>query len=432
MMDEGVNTSGVIVENDNGADETPETVNTTDVTDEGGKGWLFLLGLFCGLFLALIAVLAAAIFLGAGFREKLSGGVVVDNATNRKIEQINGLIDRNFYRAGVDDDVLRDGIYRGIMDSLGDRYAAYYSPEEFQEIEEGYEGAYYGIGAYMIYDEEQASAVIAGTIEGSPAEEAGLKENDILTEVDGVPVKGLDLNTIVSKVRGEEGTKVHLKLSRSGLDVDVDIERTKIEAATVKWEEVDSDGIGYLRITEFNDATSGQFKEGLTALEDGGMKGMIIDLRNNTGGNLDTVCEIADELLPEGLIVYAMDKYGNKEEFKSDEEKKVDFPIVVLTNGYTASASEILSGAIRDYGLGKLVGTTTYGKGVIQNVYDLKDGSAIKLTVQNYFTPSGFDLNGVGLEPDVEVELDDEAYKNDSTDNQLERGKEVLREMMKH
>ncbi len=403
--------------------------------DDGseGKGWLFILGLFCGLLLALITVLAAALLFGARIRAQIpSGGAVVDTATNNKIEQINGLIDRNFYRTGVDDDVLRDGIYRGMLDSLGDKYSEYYSAEEYKEIAESYEGAYYGIGAYMVYDDDLKTAVIAGTIEGSPAEKAGLMEDDIITEIDGVPAKGLDLNSIVSRVRGEEGTKVHLKLDRDGKDIEVDIVRARIEADTVKWEAVDEEGIGYLRIIEFDSVTPGQFKEGLNALRDEGIRGMILDLRNNTGGDFDACCEIADELLPEGLIVYAMDKYGDKEEFTSDEKNKVDFPIVVLTNGYTASASEVLSGAIRDSGIGKLVGTTTFGKGVIQNVYELKDGSAVKITVQNYFTPSGYDLNGVGLLPDVEIEADTEAYKKDKTDNQLERGKEVLREMMGH
>ena len=403
--------------------------------DEGseGKGWLFILGFFCGLLLALITVLAAALLLGVRIRAKMpAAGAVVDTATNNKIEQINGLIDRNFYRTGVDDDVLRDGIYRGMLDSLGDKYSEYYSPEEYEEIAESYEGAYYGIGAYMVYDDDLETAVIAGTIEDSPAEKAGLMADDILTEIDGTPAKGLDLNSIVLRVRGEEGTKVHLKLDRDGRDIDVDIVRARIESSTVKWEEVDDEGIGYLRIIEFDAVTPGQFREGLDELKAEGIRGMILDLRNNTGGDFDAVCEIADELLPEGLIVYAMDKYGNKEEFTSDEEKKVDFPIVVLTNGYTASASEILSGAIRDSGLGKLVGTTTFGKGVIQNVYELKDGSAVKITVQNYFTPSGYDLNGIGLEPDVEIEPDTEAYKKDRTDNQLERAQEVLREMMKN
>jgi carboxyl-terminal processing protease len=210
--------------------------------------------------------------------------------------------------------------------------------------------------------------------------------------------------------------------------IDISVERRKIESPTVQYEMYD-DGVAYIQITEFDLVTSSQFEEAYSQVKSAGMKGLIIDLRSNPGGNLSTVCEIARQILPKGLIVYTEDKYGKREEYTCDGKNEIQVPLVVLTNGYSASASEILAGAVKDYGIGKLVGTTTFGKGIVQKVINLNDGTAVKLTVSSYYTPSGNNIHGIGIEPDVEVEFDADAYK-DGVDNQLEKAKEVLAEMI--
>lgn len=392
---------------------------------------MFVIGLMCGMLVFFIGVMILCIVMGIHPASLgRSGKGLTDRATLEKITSIRESIDQSFYRTDVEDDTLREGLYRGLVDALDDPYSVYYTEDEMDEIMESIEGVYEGIGAYLMLAVDADYPVITGTIAGSPAEEAGLLENDVLAEVEGESTKGWDLSTVVSRVRGEEGTVVDLTILRNGNRIPVSIKRGKIESPTVETEEP-VNGIGYLRITEFDDVTPDQFTEGLAELKAKGMEGLLLDLRSNTGGNLDAVCEIADELLPEGVIVYTLDRDGNREDYTSDGDRYEEFPIVVLTNGYTASASEILAGAIRDHGQGKLVGTTTYGKGVVQRIYQLTDGSALKLTVESYFTPSGFDLNGVGLSPDVEIEFDDEAYEKDKTDNQREKAEEILRQLMK-
>jgi len=192
----------------------------------------------------------------------------------------------------------------------------------------------------------------------------------------------------------------------------------------------EKENIGYLQITEFDDVTPDQFAEGMAELREKDMQGLIIDLRSNPGGSLQAVCEIARQLLPKGLIVYTVDRDGNRDDYTCDGEHEIDIPVVVLVNQYSASASEILSGAIKDYKIGTLVGTTTFGKGIVQRIFDLKDGTAVKLTVSDYYTPNGNNIHGIGIEPDVEIEFDADAYAEDKTDNQLEKGIEVMEKLL--
>ena len=266
---------------------------------------------------------------------------------------------------------------------------------------------------------------------GSPAEKAELCIDDIIYEVDKESTQGLSLEEVVSRIKGEAGTTVHLTLVRNGVSdyVEVDVERAQIEVPTVSTEVLE-DNIGYLKITEFDEVTTTQFLDGMTELRAQNIEGLIIDLRSNPGGSLATVCDIARQLLPEGVIVYTEDKEGNREDYMCDGKNEIDIPVVVLINQYSASASEILSGAIKDYGLGKLVGKTTYGKGIVQRIFDLRDGTAVKLTVSSYFTPNGVNIHGIGIEPDVEVDYDSEAYAKDKTDTQLNKGIEVMKELL--
>ena len=190
------------------------------------------------------------------------------------------------------------------------------------------------------------------------------------------------------------------------------------------------DGMGYVQITEFDDVTVNQFQEAVAALEKENIKGLILDLRGNPGGNLYSVVDIADMLLDQGIILYTEDKQGRKEVYNSGNGTIIDVPMVVLVDGNSASASEVLSGALKDHGKATLVGTTTFGKGIVQTIRTLKDGSAIKLTISAYYTPAGTNIHGTGIEPDVVVEFDGEAYRSDGYDNQLEKAKEVLGEML--
>lgn len=354
---------------------------------------------------------------------------VVNSTTTSKIKMIERLIKKNYYK-DVDEETLADGIYRGMLDSLGDPYSEYYSAEDLKEVRESTEGIYYGIGAYVSLDNELKLAVISGIISGTPAEEAGLQEGDLIYKVDGQDVTGMTTSEVVTLIRGEEFTTVNLTLIRDGETVEYTVERRKVESPTVDYEMLE-DNIGYIQITEFDDVTTDQFTEAMAVLKGQGMQALILDLRSNGGGNLSTCIDIANQLLPKGLIVYTEDKYGNREEYNCDGKHEFDKPMVVLVNGYSASASEILTGAIKDHGIGTIMGTTTYGKGIVQQIMSLKDGTAVKMTISKYYTPKGNYIHDIGIEPDIEVEFDSEAYKEDKTDNQLDAAKEQIKKMMK-
>ena len=261
--------------------------------------------------------------------------------------------------------------------------------------------------------------------------EAGLLPGDILYKVGDTEVTGMDLTMVVSQIKGKENTKVVISVVREGEEdyLDFQVERRTIEIQTVSSAMLE-DQIGYIAITSFDDVTTDQFTKALDELEKQGIKGLVVDLRGNGGGLVSSVCAILDRLLPEGLIVYTEDKYGNREENTSDAEHYFDKPLAVLINGNSASASEIFAGAIKDYGIGTLVGTTTYGKGIVQKIYPLHDGTAVKLTVSKYYTPKGNNIHGIGIEPDVEIDLDEELKKEVlvplEEDNQLQRARELL------
>lgn len=351
---------------------------------------------------------------------------VVTKSVERKMQMLEESIGE-YYLEDYDSAALEEGIYKGMIDSLGDPYSTYYSKEELEEVQNSTEGIYYGIGAYIALDKETEGGRITQVMEGSPAKEAGVMDNDVIVEVDGENVLGLSLQEIVSKVKGPENTQVVLTLYREGETeyIERTVTRKKIESPTVEYELFDNQ-IAYIQITEFDSVTTDQFIEALNQAKADSMKGLILDLRNNPGGNLSDVIAIAREILPEGLIVYTEDKYGERKEYSCDGTKEINVPMVVLVNGYSASASEILAGAIKDYRKGTILGTTTYGKGIVQKIFTNVDGSAVKLTISHYYTPNGADIHGVGIEPDETLELDSEAYLKDGTDNQLERAKEIL------
>ena len=354
---------------------------------------------------------------------------VANEKTTEKLGVLENTIKQYFWQ-DVDESTLEEGVYKGLLESLDDPYSVYYTHDELVQLQQQTEGIYYGIGAYISQDNEMGYVRVSKIIKNTPAEASGLQQDDYIYKVDGEDMQGKDSSYVVSKIKGEAGTKVTITVVREGATdpIDIEVERQKIESPTVEYQMLDND-MAYIQITEFDLVTTEQFEEAYKQAQTDGMKGLILDLRSNPGGNLSTVCDIARMILPKGLIVYTEDKYGKREEYTCDGANQIKVPLVVLTNGYSASASEILAGAVKDYGIGTLVGTTTYGKGIVQKVINLSDGSAVKLTVSNYFTPIGNNIHKIGIEPDVEVEFDAEQYKN-GVDNQLEKAKEVLAGLM--
>lgn len=354
---------------------------------------------------------------------------VANEKTTEKLGVLENTIKQYFWQ-DVDESTLEEGVYKGLLESLDDPYSVYYTHDELVQLQQQTEGIYYGIGAYISQDNEMGYVRVSKIIKNTPAEASGLQQDDYIYKVDGEDMQGKDSSYVVSKIKGEAGTKVTITVVREGATdpIDIEVERQKIESPTVEYQMLDND-MAYIQITEFDPVTTEQFEETYKQAQADGMKGLILDLRSNPGGNLSTVCDIARMILPKGLIVYTEDKYGKREEYTCDGANQIKVPLVVLTNGYSASASEILAGAVKDYGIGTLVGTTTYGKGIVQKVINLSDGSAVKLTVSNYFTPNGNNIHKIGIDPDVEVEFDAEQYKN-GVDNQLEKAKEVLAGLM--
>lgn len=409
-----------------------------------GKG-LFFGGLITGMLVTML--LASAVFLCVrvyGYvinskeeiiqetQETPAEDKVVDAGLINKLANLEEIINVYYYQDDVPMEDLENGVYRGLLDAVGDPYTVYYTPEEIKELMEQTQGIYYGIGCYVGLDETTNCTKVVKAIPGTPAEEAGLRPDDIIYEVDGVSTYNKDLNSVVALIKGEEGSKVTLTIIRQGESdyLYIDVERRKVESPTVEHEMLE-DGMAYIQITEFDSVTVDQFADALATVKESDMEGLIIDLRANPGGSLDAVVDIAEMLLPEGLIVYTEDKHGNRQEYACDGTREFKYPLVLLVDGNSASASEILAGAVQDYGIGTLVGTTTFGKGIVQQVVNLSDGSAVKITVSSYYTPSGKNIQGTGIEPDVECEFDGEAYYGEEQfDNQLDKAKQVLAELI--
>ena len=385
----------------------------------------FLKGVLCGTLVTLVVAGAAGMYL-----KNTGYGETIDKKTARKLEQIKDIIDDSYLKGDeIKESDLENFLLKGYVNGLKDPYSVYYNEEETKELYETTEGEYSGIGAVMSQNLETGVITMVNVYEDSPAEKAGFKNNDILYKVNGKDISTEDISKVVNKIKGEEGTEVTITVLRDGKEYEATATREKLEAHTIEYE-MKEDHIGYVRVTEFDMVTYNQFVEAITDLKKQGMKGIIIDLRGNPGGNLSTVCQMLDYILPEGLIVYTEDKDGKREVMTSDEEHKLEMPMTVLVDGRSASASEIFAGAIQDYQLGTLVGTTTYGKGVVQQLFDLKDGTCLKLTIAEYFTPKGRNIHEKGIKPDVEVEYQYDKNNADA-DSQLDKAIEVLKEKMK-
>lgn len=400
---------------------------------------VFFGGLLTGVLVS--ALLVSCIYLGKNVYVWMSlrstqasagaaNGSVISTDTLQKMKTIEEIIDKYYYGDEVTSEELQDGVYRGMVAALNDPYSEYYPVEELEQVLNDNQGISYGIGAYISLNKTMNTAMISGVIEGAPAEDAGLREGDLILKVDGEDTQGLSVTGVVNLVKGKENTTVHLTIYREGepdyLEMDV-VRGKQIETQTVTSAMLeDTNSIGYIRIQEFDGVTVDQFNEAMAELNANNMKGLVLDLRSNPGGDMAAVTDIARRILPEGLIVYTEDKAGERTEYTCDGKHEIQIPLTVLVNGYSASASEILAGAIQDYNKGVLIGTTTFGKGIVQRINRLEDGTALKLTVSAYFTPSGRNIHGIGIDPDIELEYDYDAYEQEGIDNQLEKAIEVL------
>ena len=327
-----------------------------------------------------------------------------NESIENKLNKYKTIIDK-YFLGEVDENKLEEGAIKGYIEGLNDPYTEYISKEEMKDYLEDTKGNFVGIGIYMAKNTDKNMIQVLGTINGTPAEEQGIQPGDLIKSVDGIEYTADDLNTISEKIKGEEGTIVKLEILRDTEILNFEFTRKKIVVNQVKGSIV-NDNIGYIPIFSFNEDTSKQFKEAFEKLQAQNIKGLIIDLRNNGGGIVSEALNIADYIADkDSVLLYEVDKNGKEEIKKAKQDPIINMPIVVLVNKNTASSSEILSGALKDLGKAKIVGTKTYGKGVIQEILTLPDGSGLKITTEEYQTPNRNKIHKIGVEPDIVVEL---------------------------
>lgn len=391
---------------------------------------IFVVGLAIGI--ACVLTNTQIVFASRGASETLvqTTSSILDEEAISKINELSAYA-KVYYYNDMDLEAIQDSMYEGLIEGLGDKYSVYYNEEDYKELQLSTTGQYYGIGAGLTQDLDTMVVSITKVYRGTPSEAAGLKNDDIIISVDGVDGTSMEVSELVKLIRGEAGTTVHLEIYRPATDeyLSFDVERADITLPSVDYELMEN-GIGYILIDSFETDTAHQFENAVADLTAQGMQAMILDVRYNPGGMITSVVDIADVILPEGLVVYIEDKEGNRQEFTSEGDSYMDIPMVVLINEDSASASEILAGAIKDYDYGTLIGTTTFGKGIVQTIFPLPDGDAVKLTTAKYFTPNGNYIHEVGIEPDVELEyeyLDPEGVEYERQyDNQILKALEVL------
>lgn len=368
--------------------------------------------------------------IGSKGASKVKNTKLLDQDTVDKVDELTNYMDLYYYE-DYDVQDVQDGLLEGVVSGLGDKYSAYYTAEEYKEQQLSTSGTYYGIGAALAQDKDTMQVTITKIYEGTPSEEAGLKKDDVIVSADGTDATSMELTDFVKLIRGEEGTTVHLEVYRPSTEetLEFDVERKNVELPSVSSQMLENN-IGYIQISEFQSKTAEQFESALSSLKDQGAQSLIVDVRGNGGGLVDSVVAILDDILPEGTVVYTEDKYGNRQDYTSSGDTYLDMPIAVLVDQNSASASEIFAGAIKDYNYGTLIGTKTFGKGIVQTVFSLPEGDAIKITTAKYFTPDGNYIHGVGIEPDIELEYQFMGGENDEysvdLDNQIQKAIEVL------
>lgn len=396
---------------------------------------LIAIVLVCAIVLGVLGSTGQILVIGESGASTISNEALLENDVVDKMDEIYSYMNVYYYE-DFEKQQIYDSLFRGLMDSLDDPYSVYYTAEEYEDLMVNTSGVYYGIGAGLSQNVETMQVTISKVYRGTPAEEAGLKNGDQIISVDEYEASSMEVSELVQHIRGEAGTEVHMVIYResTGETLEFDVERRNVELPSIEGEMLD-DGIAYIQITEFQSKTDEQFAEMVKQLQSQGMKGAIIDVRANPGGMLSSVVNLLDTVLPEGLLVYIEDKYGNRDDYKSDAAC-MDIPMVVLIDENSASASEIFAGALKDYNYATLVGKTTYGKGIVQNIIQLSDGDAIKLTTAKYFTPNGNYIHGEGIAPDVEVEYEytgpeDEVYDK-QYDSQFLKALEIMQEMLEN
>ena len=373
---------------------------------------------------------------GAEKSGKVSGAAIDWNKVTDKEEEIYNTIDE-YYLNGIDNDKMKDGIYKGMVDSLGDPYTVYYNTEEYKQFTSSSSGTYSGIGVAVSQNVTTGAITIVKTFKKGSGEKEGMKPGDVIYKVEGKKIEGLELSKVVSMIKGEEGTFVKVTVLRDGKEIEFNLERKKLEVDTVNYRMEDRSGkkIGYISVSEFDEVTASQFKSAISELNKEGMEGLVIDLRDNPGGLLDVTCEMLDRMIKKGLLVYTVDKNGKRVDEDATDSDSFDKPVAILVNGNSASASEVFSGAMKDYKAATLVGTRTFGKGIVQSIVPFGDGTAMKVTVSKYYTPNGVNIHGTGIEPDVVVELSKDATKNGKYDrkydNQLNKALDVVVDKLK-
>lgn len=393
--------------------------------DKRENGREFLKGILWGAGAALLV--CVGIYIGMQIRPYAGKSELMDNSAYvQKLGYLEELIQR-YYLEETDEEQLAEGIYKGLLYGLEDPYSRYYTAEEYEAASMDTEGQYVGIGISMSLVKGKG-ALVERCYEGAPGEQAGLQAGDVIVKIDGEDLSDKTIEEISHMVKEATDSVVVLTIQRGEIEelqelsVPVkDVELSTVEASMLQ------DGIGYLTISEFKGVTPKQYEKAYKELLDQGMERMIVDLRDNPGGLLSSVCDVLAWVLPEGVIVYTEDKYGERNEKLCEGEHPLEMPLVVLINGESASAAEIFAGAVKDYGIGRLVGTTTYGKGVVQTVTELTDGSAVKLTISQYFTPLGNTIHEIGVSPDVEIQNEEESEEDLQLQAAIQEVKKILR-----
>ena len=378
-----------------------------------------------GALLVVAWCLSALLACGAGFWIGRSG-----SGQDKKLAEITSLIQNNYYQ-DVSQEQIEEGVLHGAVLALGDPYSAYMNVEEKQSYNESLEGAYVGIGVLTTFNSDW-QAVIAQVYNNSPAQKAGLQKGDIFVAVDGQKINTTstkDLQEVTGKIRGEAGTSVDITIERNGQEMSFTVQREEVHITYVTSRML-ANNIGYIKIDEFSGSALEEYQQAVAQLQEQGMQAMILDLRDNPGGFVDYAVEIADELLPQATIISVRDKNGNEKQYTSDS-KSMDFPMAVLVNQNSASASEILTVALKENQRAAIIGEKTYGKGIIQSHFNLSWGGYLKLTTASYYSPDGNAIHEVGVMPDIEVSLPEEIQNDpslltDETDTQLQKAIEVL------
>lgn len=381
----------------------------------------------------LLKMTGQLLIIGEAGASTINGDSILSDAAVEKIDEIFTYMNIYYY-GEIDKEEIYNSMYSGVLESLGDPYSVYYTPEEYKDLQVSTSGTYYGIGAGVSQNVNTMEVTITKVYRGTPSEEAGLKNGDKVISVEGIDATTVEVSELVQYIRGEEGTTVHMVIFRpsTGETLEFDVERRHVVLPSIEGEMLE-DGIGYIQITEFQDQTDEQFAQMVNQLKTQGAKGLIIDVRANPGGLLSSVVNLLDQILPKGLLVYVQDKYGNRDDYTSDA-LCIDMPIVVLTDENSASASEIFAGALKDYDYATLVGKTTFGKGIVQNIIRLSNGDAMKITTAKYFTPKGNDIHKIGVVPHVEVDYEysgpeDENYDK-QYDSQFLKAVEIMKEKL--